>query len=180
MAILLATLLSFVNFLTTPVLAVTTAATSTTYTVTLQNLVAVCAPRVAPRTALAIVDVESSGYPWAIGDNTTRRSYHPGSYVDAVELAKSLLAKGDNIDAGLMQVNSDNWPTYSLTPETVFDPCTNVNAGAAILRRAYQAALARFKPGPEALYHAFEIYNSGHAYGVERYANVVWKAGLSL
>jgi type IV secretion system protein VirB1 len=152
---------------------------STVIPVTLNELVTICAPRVAPVTALAVIKVESGGNPWAIGDNDARRSYFPRSYQDAVSLARGLLAQGHNIDAGLMQVNSANWSTYGLTPETVFDPCTNVNSGAAILRKSYAAASRNYS-GREALFHAFEIYNSGRANGAWRYANEVWNAGLSL
>ena len=152
---------------------------STVIPVTLNTLVTLCAPHVAPVTSLAIIKVESGGDPWAIGDNDARHAYFPRSYADAVALARDLLARGHNIDAGLMQVNSGNWTTYGLTPETVFDPCTNVNAGAAILSRSYRTAI-HYYSGREALFHAFEIYNSGRANGAWRYANAVWNAGLSL
>ncbi len=146
--------------------------------VTLQSLVDLCAPGVAGTTALAIIRVESGGDPWSIDDDTTKRSYHPHSYRDSVLLLHQLRAEGHNVDAGLMQVNSTNWRTYGIDEETVLDPCTNVNVGSTILRRAYRAATQIFPPGPLALYHAFEIYNSGHAYASKHYADAVWAAGL--
>jgi type IV secretion system protein VirB1 len=148
--------------------------------VTLRELVSLCAPKVAPRTALAIIKVESGGYPWSIDDDTTHHAYFPKTYVDAVAVVHQLLDEGHNLDAGLMQVNSSNWSTYALTPENVFDPCLNVNIGALILHRAYEAALNANYTGTAALWHAFSIYNSGKANGSPAYANAVWAAGLSL
>jgi type IV secretion system protein VirB1 len=146
---------------------------------TLATLVQLCAPAVAPNTALAIISVESGGAPWAIDDDTTKKSYHPKNYSDAVAQAHELLDRGDNLDVGLMQVNSSNFATYGVDVDTAFDPCTNVTLGATILMRSYNAAVQIYGPGEKALWHAFEIYNSGHANGSPDYAKYVWHAGLS-
>jgi type IV secretion system protein VirB1 len=46
-----------------------------------------CGPAVDPSLTKAIIQVESGGNPFAIGDNTDRRSYSPVSKEDAVQLA---------------------------------------------------------------------------------------------
>jgi type IV secretion system protein VirB1 len=148
--------------------------------VSLSTLVHLCAPQIAPTTATAIISVESGGYPWAIDDDTARKSYHPKTYEEARDLALSLLSQGHNLDLGIMQVNSDNLARYGVDPATAFDPCLNVSMGADILTRAYHASEAVYGPGQNALFHAFEIYNSGRANGAQHYAEVVWSAGLGL
>jgi soluble lytic murein transglycosylase-like protein len=41
--------------------------------------------------------------------------------------------KNGSVDVGLMQVNSIHFPklkSYGISPEDLFDPCTNINVGA--------------------------------------------------
>ncbi|MHB8140134.1 MAG: lytic transglycosylase domain-containing protein [Vulcanimicrobiaceae bacterium] len=149
-----------------------------TTAVPLDTLLRYCAPHVAPTTMLALVTVESNGWPWSINDDTARRSYAPETYAAAVRLAQQLIREGHTIDVGLAQVDSGNFGTYHLTIAAAFDPCTNVSVGGMILQRAYRAAVQHFGPGQTALYHAFEIYNSGRAFGDDRYARAVWSAAL--
>jgi type IV secretion system protein VirB1 len=148
--------------------------------VTLSTLVHLCAPQIAPTTAAAIIQVESGGNPWAIDDDTARKSYAPRSYQEARDIAVDLAAQGHNLDVGIMQVNTDNLPRYGVDVATAFDPCLNVAMGSDILTRSYRAAKTIYGPGQEALFHAFEIYNSGHADGAKHYAETVWRAGLDL
>ncbi len=56
-------------------------------TIALLHLIGACAPRVGPVTVSAVIAYESRGDPNAIGDNTTRRSYSPGSRARAEALA---------------------------------------------------------------------------------------------
>lgn len=145
---------------------------------TLPQLLRYCAPAVSPRTMLAVVSVESGGWPWDIDDDTTRTSYHDPTEAIAIQRAMHLLHDGDNIDVGLAQVNSTNFRAYHLTVATAFDPCTNVNVGSVILERAYEAALLHHRSPQDALYHALERYNSGEDNGAPRYAREVWQAAL--
>jgi type IV secretion system protein VirB1 len=69
----------------------------------------------------------------AVHDNTTGQSYHPPSDEAAAALARGLVAEGHSVDAGIMQINSQNWPRLGLTAETVFDPCRSIAAGSEIL-----------------------------------------------
>jgi len=77
--------------------------------------------------------VESGFDTDAIHDNTAGQSYHPPSDEAASALARGLVAEGHSVDAGIMQVNSANWPRLGLTAETVFDPCRSIAAGSEIL-----------------------------------------------
>lgn len=149
-------------------------------TMTLAAVAHMCAPKVAPRTTLAVMQVESSGRPWTINDNDAGRAYYQPTKDDAVRLAADLLARGHNIDMGLMQVNSSHLPALHLSLSDLFDPCVNVAVGSRILHDAYRSASSRYGPGEVALVHAFEIYNSGRPNGAPRYARLVWDAGVSL
>lgn len=104
------------------------------------QLAAACPSQGVPEWRIvAHAKVESSLNTLALHDNTSRRSYSPASREEAVALARTLLAQGHSLDAGVMQVNSQNWPRLGLTPETVFDPGPNVCAGKAVLAEAYAA-----------------------------------------
>jgi type IV secretion system protein VirB1 len=63
------------------------------------------------------------------------------------------VGRGDSVDMGLVQINSKNLPALGLTVEQVFDPCTNMAAGAHILATGYQKA--------GSLGGALSIYNTG-------------------
>lgn len=135
-----------------------------------------CAPDVRPATMVGIVRVESGGDPYAIDDNTTGRRYEPNSKARAVALLTRLLKAGHQVDAGLAQIDSENFGRYGLTSRTVFSACRNVHAGAEIFRQGYQKAEHAGLSGQLAVYHAFEAYNSGRLYGDAHYANAVLHA----
>jgi len=122
----------------------------------LLTLIATCAPMVAPTTMKAIVLEESRGHPYAIHDGRTHRAIFPATREEAIATARRLLAEGVRIDAGLAQINSQNWGWLGLTPETVFDPCTNLQAGERIVLSDYiatpytvDAAISRYNTGDE-------------------------------
>jgi type IV secretion system protein VirB1 len=142
--------------------------------ITLAQLFAACAPSVGPVTMSALVAYESGTRPFAIGDNTARRSYSPSNRTEATRLVIGLLQEGHNIDAGYMQVNSSNFAVYGLDAASVFDPCTNVATGARILRTAYHATVRVYGPGQVALVHALSIYNTGAAWSGLSYARAVF------
>lgn len=131
-------------------------------------IVARCAPTVAPSTMQAILRVESGFRPHAIGYlvrspkgkfNLTRQ---PASKQEAVSWASWMYSNGYKFDAGPAQVNSTNFARYGLTPETAFEPCQNIGAGAAILTTEYLRASRRYGPGQDALRAAISSYNSGN------------------
>lgn len=119
-----------------------------------------CAPQVAPDTLHAIVMTESKGDPFQIGVNSGAALVRqPVSMAEAVATARSLLARGTNFDVGLTQVNSGNFDKLGLTPENMFDPCTNLRAGAAVLQHNYKRARERGVSNPLAA--AISTYNTG-------------------
>lgn len=142
-----------------------------------QQLVAQCAPFVAPSTMAAIVRVESGGNPLVILDNTTGRDYYPQTVQQGAAIIRHLLSIGHTqIDVGIAQVDTENFAAYGLTPSAALNACTNLRAGARILQDAYKMSAATYGPGQTALYHAFEAYNSGRLIGDPAYANHVLAA----
>lgn len=127
--------------------------------VTLSSMLSQCAPEVAPSTLAAIVSVESGGNPYAIGVNRGRQVRQPTSAAEAVEVAKSLLARGANIDLGLGQINSSNLKWLSLSVEAAFNPCSNLAAAARVLTGNYRRAVALGIQSP--LGAALSAYNTG-------------------
>ncbi len=126
----------------------------------LAALLQACAPQVAPETMMAVIRVESAGDPFRIGVNkggALRRQ--PGNAADAITTAKGLMRRGASFDAGLMQINSSNFARLGLTPETVFNPCTNLRAGAHVLADNYRRASDAGHADP--LRAALSEYNSG-------------------
>jgi type IV secretion system protein VirB1 len=122
----------------------------------LLTLIATCAPLVAPTVMKGIAMEESRGHPYAIHDSGHGRALFPATRAEAIVEAQRLLDAGIRIDAGLVQINSDNWDWLGLDVETVFDPCTNLAAGETVLLGAYTMA-------PYTLDAALSRYNSGDA-----------------
>lgn len=125
------------------------------------------APQVAPETVAAFAQAESRLNPFAIFDNSTRRSYAPVSAGEAIAIARGLLDRGHSIDAGLMQINSANFTRTGLDADTAFDPAHSVRAGAQILVDAYQWCRER-QPAAEPLRCMASVYNTGRPTAGER------------
>lgn len=143
------------------------------------NLAAQCAPFVAPSTLAALVRVESGGNPLAMWNNSTRSMVIPANRAQAVRYLQSAMAAGQKVDVGIAQVDTQNFASYGITPQTAFDACTNLRVGAEILRADWQRAFAAGYSGQPALYHAFEAYNSGRLWGDAAYANrILGAAGV--
>lgn len=126
----------------------------------LAALLQACASNVAPVTMQAIIAVESEGNPYRIGVNSgARLTRQPENLADAVATAEGLTRRGASFDAGLMQINSANFAKYGLDARSVFDPCTNLRVGAAILADNYSRAREDGHPRP--LQAAVSEYNTG-------------------
>ncbi|WP_424140882.1 lytic transglycosylase domain-containing protein [Roseomonas chloroacetimidivorans] len=128
------------------------------------QLAARCAPSVAFETLAAVVRAESGFRPFALGVNgPDGGAIFPETREAAVALATDLIVRrGRSVDLGLMQVNSGNLRALGLTIAEVLDPCTNLTAGARILREGFAAA-SRGEADPQrALRVAFSRYNTGH------------------
>jgi type IV secretion system protein VirB1 len=146
----------------------------------LSQLLANCAPAVGPVTMSAVVVYESGARPYAIGDNTARRSFFPQNRVGAEQLAGRLLREGHNIDVGYAQINSANFSGFGLDVHRAFEPCTNVSAGAAILQRAYASSERLYGAGQTALVHALSVYNTGGFWAGLGYARGVYATAAAL
>jgi type IV secretion system protein VirB1 len=135
----------------------------------LEQLILTCAPQVAPSTLTAIVRVESGGKPYALNVNGAQKlTRQPRDAEEAAAWADWLVARGYSVDMGLTQVNSGNLARLGLTPQQLFDPCTNLRAGGKILTENYLGAAKQYGSGQTALKAALSAYNTGN-----------YKAGLA-
>lgn len=127
------------------------------------GMIEACAPGVAVETIQAIVRVESAGDPLALNANRSGKAVRlkADDLADAIRLARAEIAAGNTVDMGLMQINSANLPALGLTVEQLFNPCTNLQAGATILTGAYAAAMKSHGEGQAALQAALSHYNTG-------------------
>ena len=121
-----------------------------------------CAPTVAPQTMAAIVNVESSYNPYAIGVVKGRLERQPNNKQEAVATAKALAAAGWNFSMGVAQVNRYNLPKYHITIEQAFEPCTNLWAGSKILEECFLRADDNKRSAQQALKAAISCYYSGN------------------
>lgn len=110
----------------------------------------------------AIVRVESSGNPFAIGVVRGRLARQPRNKEEAIATARALEQGGWNFSMGVGQVNRYNLSKYGLTYDTVFDPCTNLKAASAILSECYQRAANSKAHSHNALGAALSCYYSGN------------------
>ena len=129
--------------------------------VTFLTLTQQCAPTVAPTTMAAIVRVESGFNPYAIGVVHARLERQPVNFDEAVATARALDATGWTYSAGLAQLNHANWARFGLTPQTVFDPCRNLAAGAAVLQGCFERARHAHAGAQDALRAGLSCYASG-------------------
>jgi type IV secretion system protein VirB1 len=127
----------------------------------LAALVLSCAPLVAQDTAHALIQVESSGNPYAIGVVGGALVRQPASLPEALATVAALEAAGWNYSVGLGQINKRNFERYGLTSATAFEPCPNLAAMQGILRECFARASQR-QAKQAALRDAFSCYYSGN------------------
>ena len=139
------------------------------------SLCAQCGPSVNPSTTKAIIQVESGGNPYAIGDNTLKKSFFPKSKKEAVQLASYLLSQGHNLDMGLMQINSQHLRAGKFSLNDIFDPCRNIAIGADILSDFYRGN-DRGEARNVVLFKALSAYNTGSAWRGPGYINRILNA----
>lgn len=137
-----------------------------------------CAPQVALPTMMALVENESRLDPYAIGDNTTGRSYHPRDAASAIELATTLSGAGHSIDMGLGQINNRTASMLGLDVAGVFDPCRNLAAASQLMVANYRRVAPRAVSEQHAIAAALSMYNTGDAARGFRngYVGRVWSA----
>lgn len=110
-----------------------------------------------------IVEVESKGEVYALHLNgALELERQPRDREEAVATARWLLAEGKSFDAGLGQVNSQNFARLGLTAESAFDSCPNLRAAEQVLKECRRRARDRFGEGAPALAAALSCYNTGH------------------
>jgi len=126
------------------------------------SIVLACAPYVHVTTAHALITVESSFNPYAIGvvDGVLERQPHTRG--EAIAMARALRAAGWNFSAGLAQINVRNWEHTGLTVETVFDACANLRAMQRILRECYARAAAQAPDDQARLRATLSCYYTGN------------------
>ena len=126
------------------------------------ELALACAPAVHASTAHALVAVESSFNPHAIGVVGGVLDRQPRSHREALATARQLEATGWNFSVGLAQINARNFQRLGLTTASAFDPCENLRGMQTVLTEW----LARTGPStlPQtALRQALSCYYSGNA-----------------
>ena len=120
-----------------------------------------CAPQVHPDTARAIVSVESSFNPYAIGVVGGQLDRQPRTRAEALATIEALHAAGWNYSVGLGQINVGNFARLGLTTGTALDPCASLTAMQAVLSECYARA-ASSSAAQKAMRNALSCYYSGN------------------
>lgn len=133
---------------------------------TLLALLLSCAPHVDPGTAQALVAVESSLNPHAIGVVGGSLERQPRSQREALATARALREAGWNFSVGLAQINLHNLSRLGLELDKAFEPCANLGAMQHILNECFErsrrsASRARTSD-QQALRQALSCYYSGN------------------
>lgn len=121
-----------------------------------------CAPHVEPQTMAAIVAVESSNNPYAIGVVDGYLPRQPATEAEAIATAQNLAAYDWNYSVGLAQINQSNFERYGLSIEQAFDPCTNLRIGGLILAECFTQHADSISDPQGALRDAISCYYSGN------------------
>ena len=124
------------------------------------NLVANCAPLVHTHTVHALVAVESSFNPHAIGVVGGALQRQPRTPGEARATANALQRDGWNFSVGLAQINRHNFQRLGLSLDSAFDPCQNLRAMQAVLVECAERAVINAPPAG-AIGRALSCYYSG-------------------
>lgn len=116
-------------------------------------------PIVAWDTTSAVIAHESGGNPTYIHDNTTNQSFKFTDPQEAAAAARKLVALGDNLDCGLMQINTVNFNHLHLTFDSAFLPEASIRAGTQLMYENYQGCLSN--EGQGAVDCMLSLYNTG-------------------
>ena len=134
-----------------------------------------CAPDVPVITLRAVARAESAFRPYALSLNYPKRTAaeqglhgggvflarQPQTLDEARAWTRYLVNRGKTVSIGLLQINSEHAADFGLTPDQLFDPCTNMRVGARLLTAYYRQAAAVLGDGQQALEFALSGYNSG-------------------
>jgi len=120
-----------------------------------------CGSSVAVSTLAAVAKTESGFETLGIYDNTTGQSQIHKTPDEAAAAAERLIAKGDSLDIGLMQINSANLKGLGMSVRDALDSCKSISAAATILTRNFLNA--HDAPTDQiALRDAISQYNTGN------------------
>lgn len=123
-------------------------------------LVSICAPLVSPTTAHAIVHVESSLNPNAIGVVGGALRRQPRDRAEALATARALQTAGRNFSVGIAQINVHNLDRLGLSLDDGFDVCMNLKTMQTILGECFDRAASGSVQSD--LRRAFSCYYSGN------------------
>ena len=133
---------------------------------TLLVLLLSCAPQIDPGTAQALVAVESSLNPHAIGVVGGTLERQPRSRREALATAHALREAGWNFSVGLGQINVRNLQRLQLSLDSAFEPCRNLAAMQTVLIECFErsagAARRAMVSNQQALRQALSCYYSGN------------------
>lgn len=142
-----------------------------------------CAPTVAAETLVSVVYTESHFDPYAIGVNAKGVAAPKVSdRASAIAAARSLIARGYNIDLGLGQINSANLKPLNLSIEDAFEPCRNLAASARVLAENYTSVAKSGRSTEDAIATAMSMYNTGNRWKgfVNGYVGKVYASSSSI
>jgi type IV secretion system protein VirB1 len=135
----------------------------------LEALIETCATEKFRETIASIIQVESRANPFSIGTKIVKADgdvftleRQPQTKQEAIKWAQWLIQNRYRFDAGLMQINSQHFKRLAITPEALFDECSNIKAGATILGENYVIASKQKGEGNPALLAAISAYNTGN------------------
>ena len=129
---------------------------------TLLALLLSCAPQVDPGTAHALVAVESSLNPHAIGVVGGTLERQPRNRREALATARALRNAGWNFSVGLAQINVRNLDRLQLSLESALEPCRNLAAMQTVLGECFERSAASPASDQVALRQALSCYYSGN------------------
>lgn len=125
-------------------------------------LVRMCAPSIHNDTMTALVSVESSFNPYAIGVVDATLSRQPKNLLEALDVVQRLEERKMNYSLGLAQINRHNLARQGLNVTLAFDPCKNLKAGSNILSDCYTRARKDGLDEQSAVRAALSCYYSGN------------------
>ena len=129
---------------------------------TFSTLARECAPNVDRETLAALVRTESGFNPYAIGVVGGHLLRQPATLAVALATARELDAQGFSYSVGLTQVNNRNFARAGETVESIFEPCRNLHAGAAVLTECFARSRGTTPDPQQALRAALSCYYSGN------------------
>ena len=109
-------------------------------TSTFSALAMACAPLVHASTAQALVAVESSFNPHAIGVVAGALQRQPRNAEEALATAADLRARARNFSLGIAQINVRNLDRFGMSLADGFDACKNLQAMQTVLGECHERA----------------------------------------